>query len=56
MIGCVPVDRVDMDSVAVPFEVSVPVPRMFVLSRKRTCPEGVSCAPCTVAVKVTFWP
>lgn len=56
MIVCVPVDRVEMDSVAVPSEVSVPVPSTLVPSRKRADPEGVPCAPCTTAVKVTFCP
>ena len=41
VIVCVPVDRVEMDSVAVPAEVNVPVPRTFALSRKRTTPEGI---------------
>ena len=56
VIACVPVDRVEMDSLAVPDEVSDSVPMMFVPSRKRTWPEGVPCAPCTVAVKVMFCP
>ena len=56
VIAWVPTDSVETDSVAAPLEVSVVVPKMFFPSKKRTDPEGTPCAPCTVAVKVTFCP
>jgi hypothetical protein len=56
VIACVPTERVERESVAAPLEVSVPIPRFLVPSRKFTDPEGVPCAPCTLAVKVMFCP
>jgi hypothetical protein len=56
VIAWVPTASVETESVAAPPEVSATVPSTFVPSRKRTDPEGVPCAPCTVAVKVMVWP
>lgn len=56
VIVCVPIGSVEMDSVDISPEVRVPAPSTVVPSRKRTCPDGIPCAPWTVAVKVMFCP
>jgi hypothetical protein len=49
-------DSADVENVATPPALSVPVPSKVAPSRKVTVPVGVPARLVTVAVKVTDWP
>ena len=53
---CEATDRDDVENVATPPALRVPVPIVVAPSRKVTVPVGVPPGPVTVAVKVTDWP
>jgi hypothetical protein len=52
VMECEPTARVEIASVAIPLELTVPVPRGVVPSRKVTVPVGVLTVEFTVAVSV----